>query len=67
MTPLLAQLYAMQAQLAAAIAFLESQEGPPADKPPCRHPPDRQVDASTFGHPGDLCLDCGVKHPKVPA
>ena len=63
MTVLLAQLYAMRAQLDAIILGVEGQTAPapaaPGACPTCGAPEDKQVEAGTLGNPGlKKCLVC---------
>jgi hypothetical protein len=64
MTPaalFLPQLYAMRVLIDGLITSLEQEvRSDQPDDGSCRHPPERQVDATTLGgSPQVLCLVCG--------
>lgn len=57
---LLAQLYALRAQLDAVIVGVEDVASLEAQSGHCTHPPERRRDATTMGGPQKFkCLDCG--------
>jgi len=63
---LLQQLYAMRAQLEAAIMQLEADQVQITSG--CPHPADKQRNATTMGgQPTVLCLECGDERPGVVA
>jgi len=61
---LIKQLYAIQANIAAALAMLEDDEGPPADtKQLCFHPKDCRESTTVFGGPEQwTCSLCGYEY-----
>jgi hypothetical protein len=67
MRALLLQLYAIRAQLECAITTLEEANGvvhaaAPAPTEGCPHPPEKQIDVSTFGEPPMIaCTVCGAR------
>lgn len=61
----LAQLYAMRAQLEAAIALQEAEwdrrhpsQAPEDEAGGCDHPEDQRQDDSTYGHRAFFCRRC---------